>query len=125
MILWILKRYAGVKPVVIDGILYVLIAVFGSFIACITSDEAYKYINPYFIFYSKTVAEMGLAGASALKMFRSTSYSDHLDDKKAAQDKLENKDTHEVISTVTPQQTVTQTKDITNAPKQEDKQVGL
>lgn len=114
MILWLIKKYSGVKPVVIDGILYVLIAMFGSLIAAFTSDESYKYCNVYFIFWTKTISEIGLAGVSALKMFRSTSYSDHLATKQLA----------EQSSTKTPSQTVTQTKEIVNA-KLEDKQVGL
>ena len=124
MILWLVKKYSGVKPVVIDGILYVLIAMFGSIIAAFTSDEAYKYCNVYFIFWTKTISEIGLAGVSALKMFRSTSYSDHLATKQVEQDKIDNKSSHEEITTKTPTQTVSQTKDITNA-KPEDKQVGL
>jgi hypothetical protein len=55
-----------------------LIAVFGSMQTLLTSDDAYKYFNPYWLYYSKFVTAVALAAVSALKMFRSTSYSDHL-----------------------------------------------
>jgi hypothetical protein len=65
------------KPVHVDGFLYVCIALFGSVQGGLT-DDAYKYLNPYTIFWIKYVATVLLACAGALKMFRSTTYSDHL-----------------------------------------------
>lgn len=66
------------SPVIIDGVLYVCIVTFAFIQSYFTSDEAYKYINPYVLFWVKFGT--GLLGviAGALKMFRSTSYSDHL-----------------------------------------------
>lgn len=73
-----LYRYVSTIPsVVIDGALYVGIAVFGALLAFFSSDDAYKYINPYFLFWAKGTTQALLASTSALKMFRSTSYSDH------------------------------------------------
>lgn len=86
MLLWIVNKYSNVKPVVIDGLLYVIIAVCGTITAIMTSDEIYKYMNPYFVFYVKATNEVFAAGATALKMYRSTSYSDHQAAKKAAND---------------------------------------
>lgn len=77
LIKWAVELLA-VPPVVIDGALYVFIAVFGAIQAILTSDECYKYMNPYAIFYAKAFAGVGLAAAGALKMFRSNTYSEHL-----------------------------------------------
>lgn len=84
MINYIIKTYGGLKPVVIDGFLYVVIAVCGFAEATLTSDDVYKYMIPWMVFYSKWIIGMVGAGATALKMFRSTSYSEHQDAKKAA-----------------------------------------
>lgn len=86
MLNWIVTRYGNMKPVVIDGFLYVVIAVCGTITAIMTSDEIYKYVNPYVVFYGKAVNEILTAGATALKMYRSTSYADHQASKKVASD---------------------------------------
>jgi hypothetical protein len=72
----------GITPAQLDGALYIMIAVCGAVQTFFSSDEAYKYINPYILFYIKCGAGIVLAAVGALKMFRSTTYSDHLKDKK-------------------------------------------
>lgn len=67
-----------VKPVHVDGVLYVCIAAFVALQTWVSSDESFKYINPYIIFYAKGFCAIAGATAGALKMFRSTSYSDSL-----------------------------------------------
>ena len=71
----------------IDGALYSAIALFGFLQSYFTSEEAYKYVNPYTLFWLK--AGVGAIGAvaGALKMFRSTTYADHRNDKKNNVDK--------------------------------------
>lgn len=69
--------FATIPPVFIDGVLYLLIALFGAFQTFFSSEEAYKYVNPAVLFWLKCVFGSLLAGVSALKMFRSTSYADH------------------------------------------------
>lgn len=75
--------YSGIKPVYIDGLLYVLIALFGAMEATFNSDDAYKYMNVYFMYYAKQVTIWALAIVSALKMFRSTEYGEHVAKKEA------------------------------------------
>jgi uncharacterized membrane protein len=65
-----------VKPVHIDGLLYVLMAMTASIVAAMSTDEAAKLITVHSLFWTKTLAECIGAGAGALKMFRSTGYSD-------------------------------------------------
>jgi len=65
------------KPVHLDGMLYILIAVFAAMQITLTSDEVYKYANPYFVFYTKAVVGCCGAAVGALKMFRSNSYAEH------------------------------------------------
>jgi hypothetical protein len=68
-----------IKPVHIDGVLYVAIAMFLAVQSYFTSEEAYKYVNPYIIFWIKGVCATLGAGAGALKMFRSRTYADSAD----------------------------------------------
>jgi len=68
----------NLQTVHVDGALYIQIAVYGAILTWITSEEAFKYVNPYLIFYVKGVMGAALAGTGALKMFRSNSYSDSL-----------------------------------------------
>lgn len=64
---------------VIDMWLYIDIGVCGAAVTILSSDEAYKYVAPYLLFYGKMFFSLNLAGASAAKMFRSTTFSDHKD----------------------------------------------
>lgn len=98
-----MKTYGGLKPVVIDGFLYVVIAVCGFAEATLTSDDVYKYMNPFLVFYTKWIVGMIGAGATALKMFRSTSYSEHQDAKKAEA----SKNLPDSVQTITQKQTTT------------------
>lgn len=78
MIARILNWLIGdLKPVHLDGLLYILIAVFGAMQLTLTSDDVYKYCNPYFVFYAKSIVGICAAAVGALKMFRSNSYADH------------------------------------------------
>lgn len=85
MLLRIQKYFTGIKPVTIDGALYVLLAIFGFMQVFITQDDAYKYWNIYMLYYTKFLTGMLLAAVTALKGFRSTEYGKHLADKKDLQ----------------------------------------
>ena len=86
--------FQGVKPVVIDGALYVswtsLTAVLGVF----SGEEAYKYVNPVALFWLKASLTTSTAGLGALKMFRSTSFGNHVKNRDA-QAALNNEGTKE------------------------------
>lgn len=101
MINWVIKRYGDMKPVVIDGFLYVVIAICGTVLAVFTQEDAYKYVNPYILYWGKLLVEVVGSAATALKMFRSTSYSEHQDAKKAA----ENAQLPDQTQVITQQQT--------------------
>lgn len=70
------------KPVVLDGVLWVIISGSGAAIAELGSEAAFKYIAPYTLFWSKFVFAVMMASATGLKTYRSTSYAKHLDDQK-------------------------------------------
>lgn len=72
----------------IDGTLYVCIAGFAFLDVFFGSDMAYKYIESYTLFWLK--GSVGFVGAMALalKMFRSTTFSDHKDETETADRKL-------------------------------------
>ncbi len=69
-------------PVVIDGLLYALVAMFGCLETEFSSDDAAKYIAPHTLFWIKAVVSVIAARALAVKLFRSTAYSDHVAQKK-------------------------------------------
>jgi len=94
------QYFSKIKPVTIDGALYVLIALFGAMTATFSSDEAYKYVNPHFKYWAQHVVGWALAVVGSLKMFRSTSYSEHLDEKNLAKTVSSSKITESVGGTI-------------------------
>jgi len=69
---------AGIPPVFLDGILYSGIAWLLFSQSYLGGDEAAKYINPALKFWINYAVGSLAAIAGALKMFRSTSYADHV-----------------------------------------------
>jgi len=63
------------RPVHIDGAIFVAIAVFGAGASALGSDDAAKYIAPATLWYVKNICTAIAAGLLSLKMFRSTAYS--------------------------------------------------
>lgn len=61
-----------------DGAIWVAIAVFGTAQGFFGSDEAAKYIKAEYLFWVKGFCLFQFTGWSALKMFRSTAFADHL-----------------------------------------------
>lgn len=74
-----------IPPVFIDGLTYVLIAFFGAWAATFSTEEAAKYISPQVLFWLRAVCASSGATLLAMKMFRSTSYSDHQQAKRQQQ----------------------------------------
>lgn len=70
----------------IDGFLYVSLAFWTACNTAMGSDEAEKWIPPCALFWVKTVCGVNSAWLLALKMFRSTSFSDHKEEKKKEND---------------------------------------
>lgn len=64
------------KAVWIDGTLYVIMGGCAFLEAFFGSDTAYKYVEPYTLFWLKGATGLLGAMALALKMFRSTVFSD-------------------------------------------------
>jgi hypothetical protein len=78
MIAAIQKYFTSVPPMFIDGTLYALIAWFTFNQAYFGGDEAAKYIEPETKFWLNWVIGSSASLFAAIKMFRSTSYSEHL-----------------------------------------------
>jgi len=57
-----------------DGLLYFFAAIFTASQAAFGADEAYKYVNPYLLFWIRTVSGILGAGVLAVKMYRSGRY---------------------------------------------------
>jgi hypothetical protein len=82
---WLQRRYDSLKAlpaVFIDGSLYASWAALTALLGIFSGEESYKYVNPYALFWMKTVLSTIVAGIGAIKMFRSTAYSDHQEKKK-------------------------------------------
>lgn len=76
------QYFSGVSPVFIDGLTYVLIAFFSAVTAVLSSDDAANFLTPIVLFWSKSVCQAIGAALLALKMFRSTSFAEHVEQKK-------------------------------------------
>jgi len=70
------------QAVIVDGALWVLIALFTAMQGMLTGEEAYKYASPTILFWSKFAIASLAASCGALKAFRSTSYAHHIGDNK-------------------------------------------
>lgn len=84
---WIFALF-NVKPVIIDGALCVIIAMLGFTESSMSNEEAYKYWNPFILYFSKWGVGILSAGFISLNFFRSKSYSDH---RKSVDDAQNNK----------------------------------
>lgn len=72
------QRYlSSIPPVFIDGVLYGLIAVFTFCQAYFGGDEAAKYMPAEAKFWLNGTLGILASFCAAIKMFRSTSYSEH------------------------------------------------
>jgi hypothetical protein len=77
MIKAIAQYCSSIPPVFTDGVLYVMIALFGFLETQFGSDEAAKFFAPVTLWWIKLVVGSGSVSAVALKLFRSTSFADH------------------------------------------------
>lgn len=82
MIRYIAAYFGSIPPVFIDGMIYGLLALFAALSSSFGSDEAIKFIKPVWLFALKTTCTSTGATLLAIKMFRSTSYSEHQQKKK-------------------------------------------
>ncbi len=60
----------------VDAILYTSTALFIFTQGYFTGDDAYKYVNPYVLFWLKYIIGGLAASSAALKMYRSTSFAE-------------------------------------------------
>lgn len=74
------------RTVHIDGWLYFLCAILAAFLTYVSSEEAYKYINPLWLYWIKATAGSFLAGFNGLKAFRSMTFARHATQLQEAED---------------------------------------
>ena len=85
MIRWTYQYFTKLPPVpsaYIDGFLYVSIAFWGALGTSMGSDEAAKWVPDVWLFWIRTFCGVNSAWLLALKMFRSTAFSDHQKEQK-------------------------------------------
>lgn len=70
-------HWKDIKTVHVDGFLYGTAAFFGSIEITLSSDAAYKYVDPYLLFWGRGLSAAILATATGLIAFRSKVFSDH------------------------------------------------
>lgn len=69
-----------IKPVTLDGLLFVGLSITAVNSAMLASDNAAKFINPFWIFVSLWMNGIADAALLATKMYRSTAYARHRDE---------------------------------------------
>lgn len=84
-----IKALGNIKPVVIDGLLCVVAACLGFWESSLGKDEAFKYWNPYALYFSKEIIGGINAAILSLIFFRSKSYTDHIAKQKEQQALIE------------------------------------
>lgn len=72
----------AIRPVTIDGLIVTFLGGFIYSQSYLASEEAFKYVEPYLLFWFKYGFGLGAAVLIALKSFRSTEYANHLQQKK-------------------------------------------
>lgn len=97
-VVYYIRSLFNVKPVIIDGLLCVAVAMLGFYESSLGKDEAFKYWNEYALYYVRELIGGTMAGLVSLIFFRSKSYSDHL---KAKADALANSQAVTTIETNT------------------------
>lgn len=85
----IVRTWLSIPPVVIDGFIVFLVAMLTGIALVFTSEEAYKYVNPYVLFWLKLSIGSTTSGLVALQSFRSKVFADYARNKKLA-DQQEN-----------------------------------
>lgn len=83
MLLRLNKYLSDIPAIVIDGALYTALAMVLFLQNQFASDEAGKFISLEWLFYIKTVVGVFAAGLLAVKLFRSTAFAEHKQQKKA------------------------------------------
>lgn len=86
----------------IDGGTYVAIAFFAAVAAALSTDDAFKYIAEDRLFYMRSAAQAIGASLLALKMFRSTAFSDAKWDAKKKDEKVNGVELGNYAVTTTP-----------------------
>lgn len=72
----------GVKPVVVDGMIITLLSGFVFSQMSFSTEECYKYVNAFVLFWVKYGFGLGAAMLTGLKAFRSTEYASHIQEQK-------------------------------------------
>lgn len=81
-----LNPFRNWKPIYTDGLIYGGIAFCAFWSTHFSSDEAYKYVVPKDLYWMRGWSGAIAATLLALKLFRSTSYAEHIQNQKAISD---------------------------------------
>lgn len=84
MIRYLAKYFSTISPVFIDGLLYVMLAITAVNATALTSEAAKELMGKAVLFYGLWFNSAADAALLALKMYRSTSFAEHKEEKKRA-----------------------------------------
>lgn len=82
MIRWMHKYFSGIPPVVTDGFIIVMVQALTFLSVQFATDEAAKFISATTLFWTKVVVGELVSIFLAIKMYRSTAFAQHQDEKK-------------------------------------------
>lgn len=84
-----LRALSRIPTVIIDGGLYVGMGITSVALACLSTDEAAKFVSPAPLFWIKMFLAVMDAVFLNLKMFRSNSFATHQQEKKQKEDQTQ------------------------------------
>lgn len=73
----LIKLYSSIPPMMVDGAIYTCLQGLTFLSTAVSGEDAYKYINPYVLFWLKILFGEGATVLLALKTFRSKAYSEY------------------------------------------------
>lgn len=73
---WI-KMLLAIPGVVIDGVIVFLVATLTTMSMALTGDDAYKYIDSFYLFWMKFTIGSTASGLVALQSFRNKVFAEH------------------------------------------------
>lgn len=73
----LVKRWGSIPPIVFDGILVFLIGLLTGLSLAFTNDDAYKYVNPFILFWMKAIIGSLAMALVGVQSFRSKVFGEH------------------------------------------------
>jgi hypothetical protein len=73
-----MQVWAAIPVMWVDALIVFLVAMLTTMATAFTSEEAYKYVNPFVLFWTKICVGSFASGLVALQSFRNRIYAEHM-----------------------------------------------